>query len=152
MSVHGLCEPSRDMKYFSKLLLVASTILIGASHAPSAEALPAWAESVSRHYCEFKSMGASHSQALTQARREADHWDDEIRQAGSLSKPSINRAIEKRCPELSSSNAEVNQTKCSLLAPASCASFSDLISINMATETFKSDCTPDGYMFIRVHR
>ena len=97
-------------------------------------------------------MGASHSQALTQARREADHWEDEIRQAGSLAKPSINRAIDKRCPELSSSNAEINRTKSPLSTPASCASFSDLISINMATETFKSDCTPDGYMIIRVHR
>ena len=152
MFVHGLCELSIMYEVFSKIFLVGSAVLIGASHAPSAEALPVWAETVSRYYCEFREMGASRSQAMTQARREADNWNDEIRQAGSLAKPSIDRAIENRCPELSTGGSEVNQQKISLSPPSSCASFGDLISINAATETFKSDCTPDGYMFIRVHR
>ena len=98
------------MNTCSKVLLIASTLFISYGFTPRAEALPSWANSVSRYYCEFRAMGASHSVAMTQARRESDHWDDEIRQAGGLAGPSIKAAINKRCPSLASGSPQTRST------------------------------------------
>jgi hypothetical protein len=85
---------SRAMKFVP---LFASIALLGPSALPAAAGSPTWANAVARSYCHYRSLGASPSAAMKQARRDKDHWDDEIREAGSLAKPAINAAIRSRC-------------------------------------------------------
>lgn len=69
--------------------------------ATPAQALPIWAEAVAQSECEYYAMGVGFPEALQQALRDNNHWNDEIKQAGpKVAAKAIMVATFDRCREL----------------------------------------------------